>query len=109
MSKFVEIHNNMINIETIRRVEFLSDDIHTGLFPKSDNGEFLVDCIPFEFARVYTSDGEFPLGLDLYVPEEEKENEEEWFKKNRAYISMMMTELTEVLKPVKITSKEYSV
>ena len=108
MSKFVEIHNSMINIQDIRRVEFLSDDVHTQLFPTDEKGEILVDYIPFEFAKIYTSDGEFPLVLDLYVPEE-KEDKEEWFKKNTAYISMMMTELAEILKPVKITGKEYSV
>lgn len=33
MSKFIEVHDTIINVDDIRKVEFLGDDIYLGLFP----------------------------------------------------------------------------
>ena len=107
MSKFIEINDIVLNVEDIRKVEFLGDDIYLGLFPKDQNGECLVDYIPFDFARIYTfSKEQILLSLHLYF-QEEGESEDEWINRNRAYIGMTMTELYEVLKAIKIGNKEY--
>ena len=107
MSKFIEVHDTIINTNDIRRVEFLGDDIYVGLFPEGDNGEIIVDYITFDFAKIYTFDGDSILmSIDLYKPEDD-ETEDEWTNKNRAYINMAMQQLNEVLKPTKLTGKEY--
>lgn len=107
MSKFIEINDIVLNIEDIRKVEFLGDDIYLGLFPKGQNGECLVDFVLFDFATIHTFSEELiVLSLHLYSLEED-ESEDEWINRNRAYINMTMTELYEVLKPIKIGNKEY--
>ena len=109
MSKFIEIHDTVINIDDIRRVEFLGDDIYLGLFPKDNNGEVIGEFINFNFAKIYTFGNKaFLLSVDLYLPEED-ESEEDWIKRNRSYIGITMTDLYEVLKPIKIGNKEYEV
>lgn len=107
MSKFIKINDIVLNVEDIRKVEFLGDDIYLSLFPKDQNGECLVDFVPFDFARIHTLSKELiVLSLHLYSLEED-ESEDEWINRNRAYISMTMAELYEVLKPIKIGNKEY--
>lgn len=107
MSKFIEVHETIINVDDIRKVEFLGDDIYLGLFPKGQHGEYICDFIPFDFARIHTFDGNvIPLFIHLYIPEEE-ESEDDWIKRNRAYIRMTMTQLSDILKPINITGKEY--
>lgn len=107
MSKFIEIHDTVINTDDVRRVEFLNDDVYLGLFPRGENGEFIVDYVPFDFAKIYTFDGNVILvSIDLYIPADE-ETEDEWFKRNRAYINMTMEQLNEILNPTKLTGKEY--
>ena len=107
MNKFIEVNNTLINVKDIRKVEFLGDDVYLGLLPKTEKGIYLVDCIPFEYAKITTfSNEELILSIDLYVLESE-ENEDSWCKKNRAYISMSMQELYKVIKPIKIDGLEY--
>ena len=94
MSKFIEVHDTIINVEDIRKIEFLGDDIYLGLFPKGQNGEYIYAFIPFDGNVI-------SLFVHLYIPEED------WIKKNRAYISMTMTQLIDILKHIKTTEKEY--
>lgn len=107
MSKFIEVHETTINVDDIRKVEFLDDDIYLGLFPKGLYGEYMCDFIPFDFAKIHTFDGNvIPLFIHLYIPKDE-ETVEEWEKRNRGYINMTMTQLSDILKPINITGKEY--
>ena len=107
MSKFIEVHETIINVDDIRKVEFLGDDIYLGLFPRGQHGEYVCDHIIFNFAEIHTFDGNVTLvSVDLYPPEQE-ESEDDWIKRNRAYISMTMTQLSDILKPINITGKEY--
>lgn len=39
MSKFIEVHDNIINVDDIRKVEFLGDDNYLNLFPKDKEGQ----------------------------------------------------------------------
>lgn len=108
MNKFIEVHWTVINITDIRRIEFISDDIYLGLLPKGDNGEIICDYINFDFAKIYTFDGQvINLYIHLYAPED-GETEEEWRKRNMAYISMTMTDIYEVINPINVTNKEYN-
>lgn len=107
MSKFIEVHDTIINVDDIRKVEFLGDDIYLGLFPRGQHGEYICNYIVFDFAKIHTFDGGIiPLFIHLYIPEDE-ETVEEWEKRNRAYINMTMTQLSDILKPINITGKEY--
>ena len=107
MSKFIEVHGTVINTEDVRRVEFLSDDIYLGLFPKGEDGKLIGDSVSFDFAKIYTFDGNVVLiSIDLYPPED-GEIEDEWINRNRAYINMTMEQLREILKPIKLAGKEY--
>ena len=108
MSKFIEIHDTVINIDDVRRIEFLGDDIYLGLFPKREDGKFICDYVPFDFAKIYTFDGNVVLiSIDLYLPED-GENEDEWINRNRAYIGQFMEEIYSILKPFKVDGKEYA-
>lgn len=108
MRAFIKIHNNIINVENISKVEFISDDIYLGAFPKSEDGDILVDYIPFVFAKAELFSGEkIELQLDLYQPEE-GETEECWCKRNRMYINASWSKLKESLGGIeKITDFEY--
>lgn len=110
MSKFIEVHDTIINVDDIRKVEFLGDDIHLGLFPKDKNGQIVCDCIPFDFAKIHTFDGNvLLLSIDLYTPENDSdENCDSWVDLNRAYINMTMMQLDDILKPAMLTGKEYA-
>ena len=107
MSKFIEVHDNVINTDDIRRIKFLGDDIHLGLFPKdSKNKTIVCDYVVFDFAKIVTFDGnKYLMSLDLYPPQEE--SVDEWSALNRAYISSMMTQLYELINPIKVTGREY--
>ena len=108
MSKFIEIHDTVINIDDVRRIEFLGDDIYLGVFPRGKNGEFICDYVTFGFAKIYTFDGNVTVvSIDLYIPED-GENEDEWINRNRAYIGQSMEEIYSILKPFKVDGKEYS-
>lgn len=97
MAKFIEIHDRIINIESISKAEFLSDDIYLGMFPYSKDGEILMDMIPFTFATVELLSGEtIDMQLDL-CPPIEGETEDNWLKRNRAYINVTWNDLKEVL------------
>lgn len=107
MPKFIEVHDNLINIEDISKVEFFGDDIHLGLFPQED-GKPACDYTDFTFARIHTVSGQtIEMYIDLYLPEE-GENEEDWAKRNRGYIGKSMTALYEALGDiVRVTEFEY--
>lgn len=106
MSKFIEINDTIINIDDVRRIEFLGDDIYLGLFPKGEDGKLIGDYVSFGFAKIYTFDGNVTVvSIDLYIPEDE-ETEDEWTNRNRAYINMTMEQLREILKPIKLAGKE---
>ncbi|MBS5886020.1 hypothetical protein [Clostridium sp.] len=107
MERFLEVHDTVININDIRRVEFISDDIYLGLLPRV-NGEIVVDYVDFTYAKIHTFDNrEIDLEIDLYALDE-GETEEEWINRNRAYINMSMTKIYELLNPVKVTEMEYN-
>lgn len=107
MERFLEVHDTVININDIRRVEFISDDIYLGLLPRV-NGEIVVDYVDFTYAKIHTFDNrEIDLEIDLYALDE-GETEEEWINRNRAYINMSMTKIYELLNPVKVTEIEYN-
>ena len=102
MSKFIEIHDTIINIDDVRRIEFLGDDIYLGLFPKGEDGKLIGDYVSYDFAKIYTFDGNVVLiSIDLYPPED-GEIDDEWINRNRAYINMTMEQLREILKPIKL-------
>lgn len=107
MAKFIEIHNSLINVESIRKVDFVSDDIYMGLFPIED-GEVMIDYISFTFATIELNTAEkIDLEIDLYPPEE-GEKEEDWIRRNRAYISMSWNSLLKSLEDViEVTGFEY--
>lgn len=103
MSKFIEVHDTIINVDDIRKVEFLGDDIYLELFPKGEDGQIVCDYITFDFAKIHTFDGNIILvSIDLYQPQDE-ETEGHWININRGYINMTMIQLDDVLKPINIT------
>lgn len=107
MSKFIEVHDTIINTDDVRRIEFLGDDVYLGIFPKGSKGDIIVDCISFDFAKIVTFDGNtYLLSIDLY-PTEVGQTEDEWININRAYISETMIQINELLSPIKLTGKEY--
>lgn len=107
MNKFLEVHGTLINTKDIRRVEFISDDIYLGLLPRV-NGEIVVDYVDFTYAKIHTFDNrEIDLEIDLYALDE-GETEEEWIKRNRAYINTSMTMIYDLLNPIKVTDLEYN-
>ena len=107
MSKFIEINDTIINIDDVRRIEFLGDDIYLGLFPKGEDGKLIGDYVSFDFAKIYTFDGSVVLISIVLYPPEDGEIEDEWINRNRAYINMTMEQLNEILNPAKLTEKEY--
>lgn len=67
MAKFIEVHNTILSIDSISRVDFISDDIYLGLFPKDEEENMLIDFIPFTFGQVELFTGEkIDLDIDLY-------------------------------------------
>lgn len=97
MAKFIEIHNHIINIESISGAKFISDDIYLGLFPTGKDGQILVDMVPFSYGTVELMSGEIiEMQLDLYPPSED-ETEDGWFKRNRAYINASWEDLKSIL------------
>lgn len=108
MPSFIEVDNKVININSISKIEFISDDIYTDLIPTDDDKKPIVDFVPFTFAQIELFDGEkVDLDIDLYWPEEE-EGPEEWTARHRAYINQEWDELIGSLgKVTKITGCEY--
>lgn len=108
MSKFIEVHGSLINVESISKVDFISDDIYLGLFPDEEGYDIPLDYIPFTFARVELFTGEkVDLEIDLYWPET-VESEENWAKRNRAYINLSWNRLVQALgEIIKVTGYEY--
>lgn len=107
MPKFIEVHDNLINIEDISKVEFLGDNVHLGLFPQKD-GKPACDYTDFTFAIIHTvRDQKIEMYIDLYLPED-GENKEDWAKRNRGYIGKNMTALYKALgKIVRVTGFEH--
>ncbi|WP_042683147.1 hypothetical protein [Anaerosalibacter massiliensis] len=108
MGKFIEVHNTIIDVDSISKIEFISDDIYLGLFPRDKEGNILIDFIPFTFAQIELFTGEkVDLDVDLYHPEEGEE-EGDWIKRNRMYINVSWTKLIDSLGDIeKITGYEY--
>lgn len=108
MSKFIEIHGTLVNVEEIRKVDFVSDDIYLGLFPKAENGEICVDYITFVFAEIHLFAGEkICLEIDLYPPEDGMD-EDVWIALNRSYINKSMEALKEAFEKITtVTGFEY--
>lgn len=96
MAKFIKTGDMIINVEDIRRIEFISDDIYTGLFPQED-GELLVDYIPFTYAKMYLFDGQsVDLSIILYTPEDD-EDTDTWRRINMAHIAENMANISETI------------
>lgn len=108
MAKFIEVHDKIINIKNISKVNFISDDIYLGLFPRNKEGEIDIDYIPFTFAQIELFTGEkLDLEFDLFQPGED-ENEAGWAQRNRAYINMSWAALKEALGEItEVTNFEY--
>lgn len=108
MAKFVEVHNHIINIESISKLEFISDDIYLGDFPVDSEGKIVVDWISFKFGKITLfSKEEIDLTIDLYQLEE-GQSEEDWYEKNRAIINMSWDKLVGTLGEItQITEYEY--
>lgn len=108
MQKFIKVDELIINVETIDRVEFISDDIYKGLFPITEKSTPNIDYVPFTYAKIILYDGkEVELSLDLFWPED-YETEEQWVARNRAYINMSMDRIRKALENiVTVTGIEY--
>lgn len=108
MARFIDVHGDFINIEDIRKVEHMPDDIYLGLFPQNAEQKIIVDYIPFTFAKIHTFLGEeIDLDIDLYPPEED-EDVEGWINRNRSYINQSITTLKNTLgEIIEITGFEY--
>src|SRR5699024_8964226 len=108
MANFIEVGNQLINVEEIGRVEFLGDDLYLGLFPKDENGEIQIDFIPFTFGKIYLKDGQvIEVEMDLYPPEE-ADSEVWWIQKNRTFINLSMRALKDAIGEItKIDGFEY--
>ena len=92
MAKFIEIDSHIINIESISKVEFISDDIFLGDFKLGENGQPLFDWYSFTFAKVVLFSGEeIELTVDLYC------SEDSWYKENRSTINVTWFRLIEAL------------
>ncbi|HHX62493.1 MAG TPA: hypothetical protein GX707_17545 [Epulopiscium sp.] len=97
MAKFIEIDNHIINIESISKVEFISDDIFLGDFKVGENGQPLFDWYSFTFAKVVLFSGEeIELTVDLYYLED-GQSEDSWYKENRSTINVTWFRLIEAL------------
>lgn len=108
MAKFIEIDNHIINIESISKVEFISDDIFLGDFKPNENGQPLFDWYGFTFAKVVLLSGEeIELTVDLYYLED-GQVEDSWYKQHRASINTCWGRLVDALGEVtKVTGYEY--
>lgn len=108
MPRFIEIHNSLINIESISKVDFISDDIYLDLIPRDEEGNTIIDFIPFTFGQVELFTGQkIDLEIDLYYLEE-GETVEAWAKRNRSYINLSWDKLINSLGEItKITGYEY--
>lgn len=101
MTKFIEINNVMINIEDIRRVEFIGDYMHEGLLPAIKE-----DYTVFNYCKIHTFDGEVTLLSIILNKIEEDMPIDEWTNFNRKYIDQSMTVLSGILNPIKVTGFE---
>lgn len=111
MATFIESGRTLINVEDIRKVELLPDDIYLGLFPKNNKGEITVDYISFEIAKVHTFDGSIKtISMDLFPPED-GETSEHWRKRNTAYYNESHAEILRALEVsngvIKVDGFEY--
>ena len=108
MAKFIEVHNHIINIESISKVEFISDDIFLGDFPLDSEGDPQIDFLSFTFAKLELVSGEvIDMNIDLYWPED-GESQDNWYEQNRLCIKISWKKLKETLDTiVKITDYEY--
>ena len=100
MPKFIRVDETIINIEAIKEVKFISDDIYIDLFPRNSKGEIDIDYVPFTFAEIKLFDGKvIEMNMVLYQPEEH-EAKDEWIKRNRSYINRGWVELLNTLEDI---------
>ena len=109
MTKFIKVHNHIINIKSISKVEFVSDDIYLGDFPLDEEGKILIDFIPFIFGKIELLSGEkLNMTIDLYWLEE-GQTEDDWYERNRRIIKVSWDQLVRTLGDItKVTDYEYS-
>ena len=110
MSKFIAVHNHIINIESIGKVEFMGDDIYLGDFPVDKDGKVEIDFIPFIFGKIELLSGEaIDMTIDLYWLEEDQ-TEDEWYERNKKIIKVSWDQLIKTLGDItKVTDYEYSI
>jgi hypothetical protein len=107
MAKFIQVNQELINIEDIRKVDILSDDIYLGLFPRNDEEIIDADCVPFEIAAIHTFGGDvIKVSMDLFPPEED-EIEDSWSHRNRYYFNKCVAEIMKALDITKVDGYEY--
>lgn len=108
MTKFIGVHNHTINTKSISKIEFISDDIYIGDFPRDEDGKIAIDFMAFTFGSIVLFSGEeIELTIDLYQLEE-GQSEEDWYKKNRSIINTSWDKLVGTLGDVtQITEYEY--
>lgn len=104
MAKFIQIGDTIINVEVIGKLKFISDDIFLGDFQPNNEGNPVIDYMPFTFAEILTRSGEkIELCIPLYYIED-AETEGQWYDKNRNLIKVYWTELMQAIEPKVIIS-----
>ena len=108
MPKFIKIHNKIINIKSISKAEFISDNISLEDFPLNEDGQPELDFIPFIFGKLELLTGEkIDMVIDLFWMEE-KQTEDEWYEHNRLIIKVSWDQLVKSLGDItKVTDYEY--
>ena len=92
MQRYLKIGEDYIKVDTIDKVEFISDDIYKGSFPNDG-----VDYVSFNYANLVLDTGEkVELTIELYWPEV-GETEEGWRRRYRAIINKSMFLITEAI------------
>lgn len=92
MQRYLKIGEDYIKVDTIDKVEFISDDIYKGLFPNDG-----VDYVSFNYANLVLDTGEkVELTIELYWPEV-GETEEGRIRRYRAIINKSMLLITEAI------------
>lgn len=109
MAKFIKVHDHIINIESVGKVEYLHDDISLEYFPTDENGKIVIDYMPWPFAELeLLTGGKIMLEIDLYDPED-GQTEDEWLERNKRIIKVSWDQLVNALGDVtKVTGYEYN-
>ena len=99
LPKFIKVNSGqIINVDCIKKIEFISDDVYLGLFPEAK----YLDFISFNYGRIYLKNGEeINLNYDLYLPEE-GQKKKLWREENMNKIRKFWRNIEKVLSPEKI-------